>query len=142
MPYRTHLLVVGNRTIDSPELLSALVARGRQGPLRVTLLAATPWPEREAARRRAQHAAEALAAEGIEADVVLGDGDPVVAVREAWDARLHDEVVVSTLDPSLSHWLRIDLAQRVARLCDCQVRHVVSYARPVPAARRQHLARA
>jgi hypothetical protein len=130
MAYRTHLLVVGNRTIDSPELLAALRRRAEACPLRVTLLVATPWAEREAARERAEHAAGTLREAGIETEIELGDGDPVVAVREAWDPRRHDEVVVSTFDPSLSHWLRIDLAQRVERLCGCQVRHVVSYPRP------------
>ena len=134
MAYRTHLLVVGNRTIDSPELLAALSQRAEEGPIRVTLVAAAPWEEHDDARARAQRAAAALGERGIEAEVVVGDGDPVVAVQEAWDPRRHDEVVVSTWDPSVSKWLRIGLAQRVERLTGCRVRHVISQQRqPAPA---------
>ncbi len=41
MAFTTHLLVVANRTVDSPELLDALRERAQRGPIHATLLAPT-----------------------------------------------------------------------------------------------------
>jgi hypothetical protein len=124
MAFTTHLLVVANRTVDSPELLDALRERAQQGPIHVTLLAPALWSEREAARERLQAAVAALDDAGVRAEGMLGDADPIVAVQEAWNPGRYDEVVVSTLTEGASRWLQIDLPHRVARLTDCQVRHV------------------
>ena len=96
MPFRTHLLVVANQTVGSPGLMTALGDRHRQGAIRVTLLAPVLWSEREEARARLDAACEVLRAEGIEAEGVLGDADPVVAVQEVWDPGRFDEIIVST----------------------------------------------
>jgi hypothetical protein len=124
MAFTTHLLVVANRTVDSPELLDALRERAQQGPIHVTLLAPALWSEREAARERLQAAVAALDDAGVRAEGMLGDADPIVAVQEAWNPGRYDEVVVSTLTEGASRWLQVDLPHRVARLTDCQVRHV------------------
>jgi hypothetical protein len=124
MAFTTHLLVVANRTVDSPELRDALAQRAQEGSIRVTLLAPTPWSERENAQRRLKTAVDRLAAIGVPAAGRLGDADPIVAVQESWDPGRYDEVVVSTLTEGASRWLQIDLPHRVARLTDCQVRHV------------------
>lgn len=39
MTWTTHVLVIANRTIDSPELRDALLARATRGLIDVTLLA-------------------------------------------------------------------------------------------------------
>jgi hypothetical protein len=138
MAFTTHLLVVANRTVDSPELLDALRERAQQGPIHVTLLAPTMWSEREEAEQRLAAAVAALAAGDVPAEGMVGDGDPIVAVQEAWNPGRYDEVVVSTLTEGASQWLQIDLPHRVARLTDCQVRHVavpvrqVEQRRPAP----------
>jgi AcrR family transcriptional regulator len=124
MAFTTHLLVVANRTVHSPELLDALRERAQQGPIHVTLLAPALWSEREGARERVQAAVAALEGAGVRAEGMLGDADPIVAVQEAWNPGRYDEVVVSTLTEGASRWLQIDLPHRVARLTDCQVRHV------------------
>jgi hypothetical protein len=129
MAFTTHLLVVANRTVDSPELLGALRERAERGTVHVTLLAPCLWSEREGARERLQIAVSGLAAAGIPAEGQLGDADPIVAVQEAWNPGRFDEVVVSTLTEGSSRWLQIDLPHRVARLTDCQVRHVAVPAR-------------
>ena len=116
--------VVANRTVDSPELLAALRQRAEEGPIHVTLLAPTLWSEREEARERVQAAVDGLEAAGVSADGTLGDADPIVAVQEAWNPGRYDEVLVSTLTEGASRWLQIDLPHRVARLTDCQVRHI------------------
>jgi len=59
-------------------------------------------------------------------DGTVGDQDPLVAVREEWDPQRYDEVIVSTLPGQASQWLRWDLPQRVARVTDATVTHVMS----------------
>ena len=124
MAFTTHLLVVANRTVDSPELLDALRERAQQGPIHAMLLAPALWSEREEAEQRLASAVAALAESGVAAEGMVGDADPIVAVQEAWNPGRFDEVVVSTLTEGASRWLQIDLPHRVARLTDCQVKHV------------------
>ena len=124
MAFTTHLLVVANRTVDSPELLGALRERAQRGPIHATLLAPTTWSEREEAEQRLAAAVASLAASDVPAEGMVGDADPIVAVQEAWNPGRYDEVVVSTLTEGASRWLQVDLPHRVARLTDCQVRHV------------------
>jgi hypothetical protein len=124
MAFRTHLLVVANRTIDSPELIAALERRAQAAPLHVTLLAPALWSERTAAQQRLDSALTQLHAAGIEAEGRLGDQDPIVAVQEAWNPGRFDGIVVSTLAGPVSRWMQIDLPHRVARLTDCNVEHV------------------
>lgn len=45
-------------------------------------------------------------------------------------ARDFDEVIVSTLPPGASRWLRLDLLHRVERRFDLPVTHVVGEAAP------------
>jgi hypothetical protein len=132
MPFRTHLLVVANQTVDSPDLLTALEERTAQGPIHVTLLCPVLWSEREEARARLDEACAGLRERGIESEGVLGDADPMVAVQEVWDPGRFDEIVVSTFATGASRWMQIDLPHRVAKLTDCTVRHVESRPAPEP----------
>jgi hypothetical protein len=134
MAFTTHLLVVANRTVDSPELLDAIRQRADSGPIHVTMLAPSAYSERAALQQRLDRAAAMLSEAGIDSAAMLGDADPIVAVQEAWDPGRYDEVIVSTLTEGASQWLQIDLPHRVAKLTDCQVRHVaVPVRRAAPA---------
>ena len=133
MPFRKHVLVVANRTLGSPELSAALADRAAEGPIRVTLLAPVLWSEREGGRERLDEEIARLGEAGVEAEGVLGDGDPMVAVQEIWDPGRFDEVVVSTFSTGASRWMQIDLPHRVAKLTDCTVRHVESRPQVEPA---------
>ena len=124
MAFTTHLLVVANRTVDSPELMAAIKERAERGPVHATMLVPAAWSERAQAERRMESAVANLGAGGITAEGMLGDADPIVAVQEAWNPGRFDEVIVSTLTEGTSRWLQIDLPHRVARLTDCQVKHV------------------
>ncbi len=126
MPFRTHLLVVANQTVDSPDLLSALAERAQQGSIHVTLLVPVLWSEREDARARLEDACAGLRERGIESEGVLGDADPMVAVQEVWNPGHFDEIVVSTFATGASRWMQVDLPHRIAKLTDCTVRHVES----------------
>jgi hypothetical protein len=126
------VLVVANRTADSDEVHAALVERAQEGPIDVTLLAPAAWEVvdphggRQSAWRRLNAALTRLAAAGIPARGVVGDADPVTAVRETWDAERFDEVIVATLPRHLSRWLRVDLPPRVEQLTGCPTRHVIA----------------
>lgn len=129
MSWTTKLLVIANRTADSDVLHDMLVARAAEGPVEVTLVAPASAPGTEA---RVERALERLHEAGVAAAGTVGDRDPIVAVTDAWDPRLFDEVVVATLPTDASRWLSLDLPRRIRRLTDARVTHVVA---PVPAHR-------
>jgi hypothetical protein len=127
---KANVLVVANRTAASDDLITVLRERADRTPARFELLIppSVSGPEgRQAARRRLDFALARYAEFGLEATGrVGGSADPVIAVIEAYNPGRHDEVVVSTLPESLSHWLRIDGPFRIARATGALVRHVTS----------------
>src|SRR3954470_12546197 len=112
------VLVLANRTVDSPQLRNALADRSERGPIKVTLLVPAAWEVQdphggvETGRRRVRTALDNLRDTGLEVQCRLGDPDPVTALREAWDPERYDEVIVSTLPSRVSKWLQIDLPRR------------------------------
>jgi hypothetical protein len=81
--------------------------------------------ELEEARRRStarlDQMVERIRAAGGRAEGRVGEADPAAAVRHVLQERSFDEVLVSTLPTRLSHWLRMDLPSRVARMTDAPV---------------------
>jgi hypothetical protein len=126
----SRVLVLANRTADSPQLRAALLERREQGPIAVTLLVPAAWEAQdphggmETGRRRVRAALESLRDTGLEVHCRVGDADPVTALREAWDPDRYDEVIVSTLPSRVSKWLQIDLPRRAGRITGVPVRHV------------------
>lgn len=125
MAFTTHILVLANRTVDAPTLLSALEQRALGGPLAVTLLVPAAPAEREAATVRLDVALEHLRGHGIEAEGRISAADPVIAVDEEYDNRRYDEIIVSTFAAGSSAWLASGLPERVRKLTDAIVHHVV-----------------
>jgi hypothetical protein len=122
-------LVVAHQTAQSIELLTRLreLARTDERAEFVLVVPATPlrhllvWEEGETlelARRRAQEACTYLTAAGLRmADCEVGDRDPLLALADA--VADHPDcaaVVISTLPPGVSRWLRLDLIHRARRL--------------------------
>jgi cytosine/adenosine deaminase-related metal-dependent hydrolase len=68
---------------------------------------------------------------GLEADGVVGDSNPLTAVRETWDPAKFDEIVVSTLPTGVSRWLQIDLPHQVERVTGVPCEHVVAERQPL-----------
>lgn len=132
MAWTANVLVVANRTLDAPELEAALTARTRQSPTRFTLL--VPATGGTAARENMEAACARLRDAGLELDGAVGDPDPMVAVKEAWDPAKYDEIVISTLPTGASHWLKFDLPQRVERMTGVPVTHVVGHEKKPPPA--------
>jgi hypothetical protein len=127
---KANVLVVAHKTATSDDLLGALRGRADTSPARFELLIPPMRPGgdgREAARAQLERALERMKEYGLEATGAVGsDDDPVVAVIEAYDPRRHDEVIVSTLPESISHWLGIDAPARIHRATGALVRHVVA----------------
>jgi GABA permease len=128
LTWKRNILVVANVTATSDELIEALKAQVEKGPAAFTLVVpATPFGGgRAAARAKLGEALEQLRAGGVEADGMVGDSDPLVAVTEAWDPKRYDEIIVSTLPMRVSKWLHAGLPERIGKLTGCQVTHVVS----------------
>jgi hypothetical protein len=124
------VLVLANRTADSPQLRDALLERRERGPIAVTLLVPAAWEAqvphggRESGRRRVRAALARLRDTGLPVQCHVGDPDPVAALREAWDPDRYDEVIVSTLPSRVSKWVRIDLPRRAERITGVEVTHV------------------
>jgi hypothetical protein len=136
MAWSTSVLVVANQTADSPELLDALREQAGKGQAEFTLLLPPLGGDRDSARARLDAIVASWREAGLNASGELGDPDPVLAVKEAWDPGRYDEVIVSTLPTGASRWLQIDLPHRVERITGVTVRHVTGSAKeeePEPA---------
>ena len=132
MTWKRSFLVVANVTATSDELIEALKARA---PASFTLvIPATPsGGGREAAAAKLEDALEQLRTAGLEAEGSVGNGDPILAVTDVWDPKKYDEIIVSTLPMRFSKWLHAGLPERIGKLTDAPVSHVVSQPpRPEP----------
>ncbi len=140
MADRARVLVVANRTAESPELLEALRTRTMHGPCEFTLLvpstahglawAADPGEagKEEAERHREAFVAE-LREEGLDvADAKVGDGDPLAAISDECNFNEYDELIVSTLPLRVSKWLHVDLPRKAEAATGLPVQHVVGSA--------------
>jgi hypothetical protein len=133
------ILVIANRTADSPDLLAALRQRAAEQPCSFTLLVpAVPhglawaadmkagWAE---AAHRAERAGVRIRQAGLELeDVIVGDPDPFAAAGDAIHLREFDEVVVSTLPRTISRWLSLGLPARLRRSFDLPIHEVTAEA--------------
>ena len=137
MSDRARVLVVANRTAESPELLEALRARAVHGPCEFTLLVpATPhglaWAanthdegNEEAEQHRTAFVDE-LRGEGLHmAGAKVGDADPLAAICDECNFNEYDELIVSTLPLKISKWLRVDLPRKAEAATGLSVTHVV-----------------
>jgi hypothetical protein len=115
----TRVLIVAYRTAATPALMEAVRARAARGPCRFVLLVPRPYwdPDTEEAALTLELALPLLdEAAGDHLDGMIGDHDPLVAVREALAREPFDEAIVSTLPARVSHWLHRDLPSRVEAL--------------------------
>jgi GABA permease len=130
------VLVVANQTPISPALIAQLQERSARGPVRLHLvvpalnsrlshwLSATDGAV-SAARRRADDAQALLKARGLAVTVEIGDSVPLLAIDDALAEFDADEIVISTLPPSRSHWLEHNLVEAARDRFGVPIRHVV-----------------
>jgi hypothetical protein len=123
-----HILIVANRTAATPHLAEAVRRRAERGPCRFTLLVPRDvhglhllvdpedcgWEEAARQIELAQPLLEAAAGAAVE--TTIGCHEPLAAVQDALNLHGFDEVIVSTLSPHVSRWLRLDLPRKVAAL--------------------------
>ncbi|MBA3287386.1 MAG: hypothetical protein H0U21_05080 [Acidimicrobiia bacterium] len=57
---------------------------------------------------------------------VVGDANPVRAIDDVLIENPHDEIILSTLPPGVSRWLRLDLPRRVEQRFALPITTVVS----------------
>ena len=104
------VLVVANRTAESPELLDALRARAVQGPCEFTLLVpSTPhglaWAADmhaggDEAERHRRAFVEELREEGLNVvEAKVGDPDALAAIQDALNLHGFDEVLMRKGEP-------------------------------------------
>lgn len=122
-------LLVANETAESPELLHAISEIHAQDPDAefVIVVPATPLnllqqfegtakSARGLAAQRAQSTRQRLESLGIRVrSTRVGNWDPNVAIEDELLHENYEAIVVSTLPPGLSRWLRMDLPSRVVR---------------------------
>jgi hypothetical protein len=120
------VLVVAHKTAPSEALIDAVRKRAQAGPATFTLLV----PQLARGLHRVvdpedQTTSEAqavldnalpllLEATGAPVEGMVGDPDPVAAVEQTITLQPFDEVIISTLSPRISRWLRLDLPSKVA----------------------------
>jgi hypothetical protein len=130
------VLVVANRTAESPELLDALRARAVHGPCEFTLLvpstphglawAADPDAGHVEAERHRQAFVDELREEGLNVvEAKVGDPDPLAAIQDECNFGEYDELIVSTLPLRLSKWLHLDLPRKAGAATGLPVTHVI-----------------
>jgi hypothetical protein len=117
------ILLVANQTAGGTELKREIRRRMSEGPCVFTLVVpATPpqehatWEEGEArdiARQRMESAVEEMRQMGADMSGVVGDASPVLAINDALIEQPCDEIILSTLPPGVSRWLKRDLPHRV-----------------------------
>jgi hypothetical protein len=112
------ILIVAYRTAGTPGLLDAVRSRAARERCRFVLLVPRPYwdPETEEAALTLELAIPLLEeAAGGHVEGLIGDTDPLVAVRETLEREPFDEVIVSTLPARVSHWLHRDLPSRLGQ---------------------------
>jgi cell pole-organizing protein PopZ len=122
------VLVVAHKTAATEPLLEAVRARAQRGPAKFTLLVPNPAhgmhkvvdPEDQGGSEVQVVLDEAVPrlseAAGTPVASMVGDADPMAAVHDAINLEGFDEVIISTLSPKLSRWLRLDLPSKVSGL--------------------------
>ena len=133
-------LVVANQTLGGEHLAEAIRTRLARGPSNFhVVVPATQrqdqavWTEGEAralATKRLEAAVARFRGLGADVEGEVGDDRPLEAIADAVREREFDEIILSTLPPGLSRWLRQDLPHRVERQFDLPVQHVVGDPEP------------
>jgi hypothetical protein len=130
-------LVVANQTLGGEHLTAKVQECLAAGPCRfhlvvpVTLPSGHAWTEgevRAAADVTLQAALDRFRRMGAEADGEIGDSNPMLAIEDAMLERSFDEIILSTLPPGPSRWLKLDLPRRVAARFPIPVSHIVGEA--------------
>lgn len=129
-------LIVANQTLMSPQLREEVLRRRDAGEHEFCVVVPAThahgtalWTEGQAvahAREALERALEQFRVDGIDATGEVGDKDPVLAVHDVITRQSVDEIIVSTLPPGVSKWLKRDLPHRLERRFHLPVTHVAA----------------
>jgi hypothetical protein len=119
-----HTLVVGTRTINSPDLVARLKERAGEKPHRYTVICprSGDLSRDEVCERLASTLAELYRAE-IDATGQPMSPEPFAAIQNAIEHYRIDEILISTLAGTQSKWLEEGLIDRVKEITDLPVEH-------------------
>jgi cell pole-organizing protein PopZ len=132
-------LIVANQTLTEAYLIAKVRELDRGGPcafhvvVPATVPQDHPWTEGEVqgtARHRLEEGLALFRDAGVEATGQVGDADPVLAVEDVLREQAFDGIVISTLHPRISRWLKLDLPRRVEGLFGLPVIHVEGEEQP------------
>jgi hypothetical protein len=129
-------LVVANRTLGGPQLVAEVLARARaeESKFHVVVPATAEhghgnWTE-GAAHAQAQHRLDDALIRfheaGVDVTGEVGDESPSRAVGDALLRGEYDAIILSTLPPGASKWLKRDLPHRLAKRHHLPIIHVVA----------------
>lgn len=130
-------LVVSNQTLSSDAFVEKIRSCLAAGPAQFHVVVPAThahdhltWTEghdRAIADERLERTLELFAALGAEAEGEVGEARPLAAMHDAVRAGgRFDEILLFTLPPGLSRWLRQDLPHRAQRRFGIPVTHVVA----------------
>jgi len=129
------VLIVANQTAGGSALRAEVRKRLAEGPHHFTLVVpATPphehllWVDGEPeaiARKHLDAALSTLRATGATVDGRVGDASPVQAIADALLVDDYDAIILSTLPPGASRWLKRGLPERVERRFDLPLRVII-----------------
>jgi hypothetical protein len=129
LPFKV-TLVVANRTTSSSGLLDRLRSMHAEDSSRLFIIVV---PQEGGhgqhflqARGRLGQMLDKLRRDGVLAAGMVGDPDPYTATMQAIQFFRVSDVIISTLGPERSGWLRADLVERVKRASNVPVEHVVA----------------
>jgi hypothetical protein len=124
----SRVLVVAHKTAATTPLLDAVRERAQRGPARFTLLVPNPThglhkviDAEDVGAGEAKSVLDGALpklseAAGTPVEGIVGDPDPSAAVQDAINLRGYDEIIISTLSPKVSRWLKLDLPSKVSGL--------------------------
>ncbi|HLF40053.1 MAG TPA: hypothetical protein VI854_01130 [Acidimicrobiia bacterium] len=131
-----HYLVVANQTLSQSALSELILQYAAAEPAEFHLLVPATHPHDNArwtateatamARARLALALSRLRGAGVDVQGEVGDPSPVLAINECLRHRSFDELILSTLPPGPSRWLRSGLPQRIGHMFDIPVTLVVA----------------
>lgn len=135
-------LIVANQTLCADELTDRIRQLCSEGPCSFHVVVPathtkdhafhTEGASHAVAERRLDAALERFRSVGAEADGEVGDASPFLAVRDCLlaDGR-YDGIILSTLPPGVSRWLKQDLPHRLERTFGISVTQLTGRYEPV-----------
>jgi hypothetical protein len=137
-PRRTpvsRILVVANETAEGTVLHETVRAHvGERGQVLVVAPALNSWlrhwtsdedEARAEAATRLRYCLDRLRGSGVDAEGVVGDADPMLAIADALQVFAADEIVIATHPVRRSHWLARGVVDRARARFGRPVLHIV-----------------